>query len=193
MDHFLNIYFYLFIYLSVPHLSYSIWDLVPWPGIEPRPPYWECGVLATGSTRKSLDHFNIFTEFVTILFLSYVLVFWPWVMRDLSPTPQLGIEPAPSALENEVLTTGQPRKSLIPFQPQVVFASNTDNHYHCSICNIFYKCFIYILSLSLSFKKIFLRKTLLSFSFSRQRWWLFSSGLNVFPVRAESCKVTSQL
>ena len=29
---------YLFINLAVPGLSCSMWDLVPWPGIEPKPP-----------------------------------------------------------------------------------------------------------------------------------------------------------
>ena len=40
---FFNIYIYfssLFIYLAVPFLSYSLWAVVPWPGIEPRPPAW---------------------------------------------------------------------------------------------------------------------------------------------------------
>ena len=32
-----------------------MWDLVPWPGIEPRPPlHWECGVLSTAPPVKSL-------------------------------------------------------------------------------------------------------------------------------------------
>ena len=34
-------------------LSSSMWDLVPWPGIEPSPLYWECQVLATGPPGKS--------------------------------------------------------------------------------------------------------------------------------------------
>ena len=46
-------------------LSCSMWDLVPWPGIEPRPPalgvqslsYWECRALATGPPGKS-PHFG---------------------------------------------------------------------------------------------------------------------------------------
>ena len=36
-------------------LSCSVWDLVPWPGGEPRPLHWECGVLATGPPGKSLS------------------------------------------------------------------------------------------------------------------------------------------
>ena len=52
--------------------------------------------------------FKVFIEFVTILLLFYVLVFWPQGMWDL---PGPGIEPTPPALEGEVLTTGPPGKS----------------------------------------------------------------------------------
>ena len=40
----------------------SMQDLVPWPGIEPRPLHWERGDLTTGPTRKSLlsDFFLFF-------------------------------------------------------------------------------------------------------------------------------------
>ena len=44
----------------------------------------------------------------------YVLVFWSrgmWALSSLQP----GIEPAPPALEDEVLTTGPPGKSLNAF------------------------------------------------------------------------------
>ena len=41
-------------------------------------------------------------EFVTILLLFYILVFWP---------PPPGIEPTPPAQEGEVLTPGWPGKS----------------------------------------------------------------------------------
>ena len=54
--------------------------------------------------------FKVFIEFVTILLLFYVLVFWPRGIWDLSSRP--GIEPTPPALEGEVLTTGLPGKSL---------------------------------------------------------------------------------
>ena len=53
---------------------------------------------------------KVFIEFVTILLLFYVLVFWPQGMWNLSSPP--GIKPAPPALEGEVLTTGPPGKSL---------------------------------------------------------------------------------
>ena len=40
-------------------LGWSMWDLVPWPGIEPRPPaLGECGVLATGPPEESLRAFK---------------------------------------------------------------------------------------------------------------------------------------
>ena len=53
--------------------------------------------------------FKVFTEFVTILLLFYVLVFWPEACGILAPQP--GIEPTASALEGKVLTTGLRRKS----------------------------------------------------------------------------------
>ena len=57
--------------------------------------------------------FEIFIEFVTILFLFYVLFFF-FFGHDtcglLAPWPR--IEPVPSALEGEVLTTGTSGKSL---------------------------------------------------------------------------------
>ena len=34
-------------------LSWSMWDLVPWPEIEPGPLHWECTVLATGPSGDS--------------------------------------------------------------------------------------------------------------------------------------------
>ena len=54
-------------------------------------------------------------EFVTVLFLFYVLIFWPQGMCNfISP----GTEPTPPALEGEVLTNGLPGKS-----PGIVFYS----------------------------------------------------------------------
>ena len=41
--------------------------------------------------------FEVFAEFVTILFLLYILVFWPRGMWDLRPV----IEPAPPSLEGK--------------------------------------------------------------------------------------------
>ena len=36
---------------------YGMWDLVNWPGIEPRPLHWELRLLATGQPGKSLKFF----------------------------------------------------------------------------------------------------------------------------------------
>ena len=49
-----------------------------------------------------------FIEFVTILLLIYVLVFWPCGMWDLSSQPD--IEPTSLALEGKALTTELPKK-----------------------------------------------------------------------------------
>ena len=55
--------------------------------------------------------FKVFIEFVTILLLFCVLVFWLGGMWDLSsPTRDQTIPPA---LEGEILTTGPPGKSLV--------------------------------------------------------------------------------
>ena len=50
-------------------------------------------------------------EFITILFLFYVLAFSPWGMWYLSP--QSGIEPVPPHWKRKVLTTGLPGKSFL--------------------------------------------------------------------------------
>ena len=55
--------------------------------------------------------FKASVEFVTILLLFSVLVFWP--RGILVPRP--GIEPATPTLEGKVLTTGPPGKSLLFF------------------------------------------------------------------------------
>ena len=34
------------------NLHWGMWDLVPWPGIEPSPLHWECRVLATGPSES---------------------------------------------------------------------------------------------------------------------------------------------
>ena len=54
--------------------------------------------------------FKVFTEFVTILLLFYVSIFWPReACGILAPRP--GIAPATPALEGETLSTGLPGKS----------------------------------------------------------------------------------
>ena len=46
---------FLFVYIATPGLSCSMWNLVPWPGIEPYIPDWELGVLATEPPEKFLN------------------------------------------------------------------------------------------------------------------------------------------
>ena len=49
----LSLFFKIFIYLAVPVFSFGIQAVVvPCPGIEPGPPAWEFGVLATGPPGK---------------------------------------------------------------------------------------------------------------------------------------------
>ena len=43
------------IYLTVPGLSCGMWDLVPWPGIEPRPPALGVWSLSHWTTREVPD------------------------------------------------------------------------------------------------------------------------------------------
>ena len=49
--------------------------------------------------------FKVFIEFVIVLLLFYVLVFWVFGLA-----PQPGREPTPPALEGEVLATAPPGK-----------------------------------------------------------------------------------
>ena len=56
-----------------------------------------------------VGYFKTLCEFVTILLLFYVLVFWPQGMWDLCS--RLAVKLAPPALEGEVLTTGPPEES----------------------------------------------------------------------------------
>ena len=39
---------------GIQALSWGMWNLVPWPGIEPGPLHWKQGVLAMGPPGKSL-------------------------------------------------------------------------------------------------------------------------------------------
>ena len=54
-----------------------------------------------------------FTELVTTMLLFYVLIFGHKTCGIL--VPQSGIEPAPPAMEGEVLTTRPPGKNLYAF------------------------------------------------------------------------------
>ena len=55
--------------------------------------------------------FKVFTEFVALLFLFYIVLLFGWEACGIL-TPQPGIKPIPPALEGEVLTTEPPGKSL---------------------------------------------------------------------------------
>ena len=55
---------------------------------------------------------KVFIEFVTLLLLFYVLIFFCHEAYGML-APRLGIKPATPALEGEVLPTGPPGKSLI--------------------------------------------------------------------------------
>ena len=48
-----------------------------------------------------VDHFEIFIEFVTILPLFYLFIFWPWGVHRISAL-RPGVRPAASPLEGEV-------------------------------------------------------------------------------------------
>ena len=52
----------------------------------------------------------IFVEFVTVLLLFYVLVFFAWEACGIL-TPQPGFKPTTPTLEGKVPTTGLPGKS----------------------------------------------------------------------------------
>ena len=47
-----NIYFHVFIYLAAPSLSCCMWDLVPWPRIEPGPLALRAWSLSLWTTRE---------------------------------------------------------------------------------------------------------------------------------------------
>ena len=55
--------------------------------------------------------FKVFIEFVALLFLFYVVLFFCWEACGIL-TPQPGIKPIPPALEGKVLATEPPGKSL---------------------------------------------------------------------------------
>ena len=69
------------IYLTAPGLSCGIWDLDPWPRIEPRPPALGCEVLATGPLGKSCDDLN-HLYFDKPRINSLVLAVFPWTLHS---------------------------------------------------------------------------------------------------------------
>ena len=52
---------------------------------------------------------KVFIEFITVLFLFYVVFFWVQGMWEVGSLNR--VEPVPPAVEGEVLTTGPPVKS----------------------------------------------------------------------------------
>ena len=118
--------------------SCAMWDLVPWPGIEPRPPALGVQSLSHWTTREvpcffkdgSLKFSNLNTQehhwgdsIVLYLFKKYLLFIWlHWVlvvacrffscgMWDLVPQP--GIEHQLPCWKLRVLTTAPPGKFLL--------------------------------------------------------------------------------
>ena len=65
---FLVLITYVFIYLTVLGLSCSMWDLVPWPGIEPVPPPLGAWSLSHWTTREVLPScvYNQISEWVCV-------------------------------------------------------------------------------------------------------------------------------
>jgi hypothetical protein len=73
--------------------------------------------------------FKVFIEFVTILLLFYILVFWKEACGILAP--RSGILPALSALEGKVPTAGPPGKSPDHFNIKREKAMVTLTKQHC--------------------------------------------------------------
>ena len=64
-------------------LCRSTQDPVPWPGLEPGPPRWQCGVLATGPPGKSLveESFVSFTlKGSPLVFPKLCICWWPSII-----------------------------------------------------------------------------------------------------------------
>ena len=57
------------LYCSMQTLSCGMWNLVPWPGIESGPLYWEHEVLATGPQGKSQRAWFLIVELWVYLFM----------------------------------------------------------------------------------------------------------------------------
>lgn len=68
---------------------------------------------------KFIIYFVVFIEFLILLLLCYVLVLWPQGTWDLTSQP--GIEPMPSGLEGEVLTTGLQGNPYHIFKKVILF------------------------------------------------------------------------
>ena len=82
--------------------------------------------------------FKVFTESVTILLLFCLLAFWQEAWEILAPRP--GIEPAPPALEGEILTTGPPGNPAL----------NINSFYtsvKCSLFSLFFSSYLSVAAL----------------------------------------------
>ena len=77
--------------LAVPGLSCSMWDLVPWAGIKPRPPAVE--VSTTGPSLKSPGCcYSLYILYIYIYIYLYIFFFLErvcWFLRAFSPTPKV--------------------------------------------------------------------------------------------------------
>ena len=73
---------YLF-YLATLALSCNMWDLVPWPGIEPRPLALGAQSLATGPPGKS-TLFIFVHPALSLLKRKYLIKTWPFILECFS-------------------------------------------------------------------------------------------------------------
>ena len=88
------------------------------------------GVTKSQTGLKWLSIFKVCIEFVTILFLFYILVFWLQAMWNLSSLTRNWT--APPALEGEILTTGPPISPNLPHQFIDISPLTTQSHCSCS-------------------------------------------------------------
>ena len=112
--HFFNIFIYFFNFFCVCIFNWRIIALQYWFGFCHAATWINHRYTYVPSLLKlpPTSIFKVFTWFVTISFLFYVLVFWPRGTWCGILVPRPGLEPSPPALEGEVLTTGQQGKSL---------------------------------------------------------------------------------
>ena len=63
---------------GIQTLGCSMWDLVPWPGINPGLLHWELRILTTGSPRKSHKWSNFWMMFLVYKFMLsyYHIISW---------------------------------------------------------------------------------------------------------------------
>ena len=113
---------------SLEHMRFGMWNLVPWPGIEPRPPCTE--VLATGPPEKSPETFHSFFFFLLLFFFIVVdfVIHWNESAMGLHVFP-IPIPP-PTSLSThslEVFPVHQVRARVSCIQPGLVICFTLDN------------------------------------------------------------------